>query len=73
MYLKNFSKYRIDKKLLSKINGSSGYGFVTCGNGESFDATAESESSVISGGDRWCKGKGGVSRYMFIDYADDPR
>lgn len=63
----------IDKKSLSKINGGDGYGFVTCENGDSFQATAESEESVIVGGDRWCQGKGGVSTYDFIDNADDPK
>lgn len=65
MYLKNFSKYRIDKKLLSKINAG-GHGLVICGNGESFSASAESEGSVERGGSRWCRDRGGVSATVYL-------
>lgn len=65
MLLENFKEYRIGKKLLSEINGS-GYGSVTCNNGESFDAPAASEDSVETGGSRWCRDRGGVSSSMYV-------
>ncbi|WP_103069981.1 hypothetical protein [Aquimarina sediminis] len=66
MYLKNFSKYKIDKELLSKINAG-GHGLVICGNGESFSAPAESEDSVDRGGERWCRDRGGVIGSVYLD------
>lgn len=66
MYLKNFSKYQIDRKSLSKINAA-GYGLVICGNGDSFKASAESESSVETGGSRWCRDRGGVSATVYLE------
>ena len=65
MYLKNLSKYELDKDLLSKINGA-GYGKVVCNNGESFDAPAQSEDSVEQGGETWCRNRGGVAWSLYI-------
>ncbi|MBA6155643.1 hypothetical protein H3Z83_03785 [Tenacibaculum sp. S7007] len=47
------------------INGG-GYGKVTCADGSSFSATAESMDSVVTGGDRWCRDRGGASNYLYV-------
>ncbi|MFC5044393.1 hypothetical protein ACFSTE_14595 [Aquimarina hainanensis] len=51
---------------MSKINAA-GYGLVICGNGDSFKASAESESSVETGGSRWCRDRGGVSATVYLE------
>ena len=65
MFLKNLKKYEIDRKLLANINGA-GYGTVICENGDRFDAPAESEESVVQGGEKYCQYRGGVSFTMYI-------
>ncbi len=65
MFSKIFSEYRIDRKSLSKIQGS-GSGTVTCADGATFSASAESMDSVIQGGDRWCRDHGGATNYFFV-------
>ena len=69
MILENFKKYRIDKKLLSKMNGA-GYGSVTCNNGDTFDATASSADSVESGADVYCRHRGGVANSWYMGDAE---
>ena len=65
MFLKELSKYKISKELLSEINGS-GHGTVQCEDGTQFSAAAESMESVYRG-DRWCRdhGHGGAVAYIF--------
>ncbi len=49
------------------INGG-GEGMVTCADGATFSASAESMDSVVSGGNRWCEahGHGSAKHYLFI-------
>jgi len=43
------------------------YGKVTCEDGTTFSANAESMDSVVQGGNRWCQdhGHGNASSYLF--------
>jgi hypothetical protein len=66
MLLKNLAKYSIEKKSMSKITGGGG-GRVTCNNGESFSADASSNEAVRRGGERWCRSRGGVSTFLYIE------
>ncbi|HAS45208.1 MAG TPA: hypothetical protein DCS93_32290 [Microscillaceae bacterium] len=59
MSLEKFAKHKMNKELLSKINGG-GQGSVTCGNGDTLTAAAESLDSVARGGKRFCRDRGGV-------------
>ena len=68
--LKNISNLgtTLNKKEQQLINGGkAGYGTVTCEDGTTFSASAQSMDSVIQGGNRWCQdhGHGGASNYLF--------
>ncbi|WGH76798.1 hypothetical protein P8625_06535 [Tenacibaculum tangerinum] len=68
--LKNISNLgsTLNKNEQRLINGGSGYGTVTCEDGATFSASAESMDSVVSSGNRWCEdhGHGGGSTYFFV-------
>ena len=72
--LKNISNLgsTLNKKEQQSINGGrgavSGTGTVTCKDGATFSATAESMDSVVEGGNRWCEdhGHGGGGSYFFV-------
>lgn len=64
MSLEKFAKHKMDKESLSKINGG-GTGSVTCGDGTTLTANAESVGSVARGGERFCRDRGGVSEASY--------
>lgn len=54
----------LSKDEQQEIKGG-GYGSVTCANGAVFEATAQSMSSVVQGGTRWCQDHGHGSPINF--------